>query len=98
MFALPLIGFAIILLLNKRKTYIISTKIKRFVLFDLLYGWLIVNGFLIAYGLGIISKITKLSGIDYGGIVFGTLYLLFCLAASYKLFFGAKELEINPKL
>jgi hypothetical protein len=90
MFALPLIGFGIILLLNKRKTVIISTKIKRFVLFDLTYAWLIINGFLIAYGLGIITKISKLNAIDYGGLIFGILYILVCLGGSYKLFFGKK--------
>jgi hypothetical protein len=98
LFLLPVIGFILVIFINKKKPYFISTKIKRFVLFDLLYGWLMVNGFLVAYGLGMISKITILTGVDFVGIIFGVLYLLACFIWTYKLFFGTIEVEINPKL
>lgn len=50
---LPAIIFMLVALLNKIGLLSISLKIKRFIFFDLTYGWLAVNGFLVAYGLGI---------------------------------------------
>ena len=52
-FLLPLLGFLIIILINKRHPYTISAKIKRFVIMDVLYAWLMINGFLIVYGIAI---------------------------------------------
>jgi hypothetical protein len=91
LFALPFLGFVIIMLVNKRQAYSVSTRIKRFVLFDLLYGWLMINGFLIAYGLGITAKLSRLNAFDIGGIVFGAVYLLACFVSSYRLFTRKKE-------
>lgn len=85
-FAIPLLGFIAIMIINKRKSYAISTKIKRFVLFDILYAWLMINGFLIVYGLGITTELPKLTALDIGGIVFGSIYLILCFISSYKLF------------
>lgn len=98
MFALPILGFAMIVLINKKRAYSISTKIKRFVLFDLLYSWLMINGFLIAYGLGVTTYLSTFSGVDIGGLVFGSAYLLACFIFSYRLFLKKKDVEINPKL
>ena len=85
-FFIPLLGFIAIMLINIRKSYVISTKIKRFILFDILYAWLIINGFLIVYGLSLTTKDSKLSALETVGIVFGIVYLLLCFFASFKLF------------
>lgn len=60
MFILPIIGFVVAIIINKRKAYFVSTKMKRFILFDLSYGWLIFTGMLVAYGLSITTALTKL--------------------------------------
>lgn len=83
---LPLLGFLIIILINKRHAYAVSAKIKRFVLMDLLYGWLMINGFLIAYGMGITVTEGHITPIGIGGIVFGSLYLIACFIVSWRLF------------
>ena len=90
MFALPFLCFGIVIILNKKTAAYISTKVKRFVLFDILYGLLITNAFLIAYGLGIIAQKTSLSAIDIGGIVFGAIYLIVLGIISKKFFVGIK--------
>lgn len=90
-FLLPVLGFILVIIINKKKSYFVSTRVKRFVLFDLLYGWMMINGLLIAYGLGLITHKSALKAIDIGGILFGAIYLAICMAASYKLFFGAIE-------
>lgn len=90
MFLMPFLCFGIVIILNKKTASYISTKVKRFVLFDILYGLFITNGFLIAYGLGIIAHKTTLSAIDIGGIVFGGLYLILLAIISKKFFVGIK--------
>ena len=88
MFLIPFLCFGIVIIINKKTAAYISTKVKRFVLFDILYGLLITNAFLIAYGLGIITHKTSLSAIDIGGIVFGAIYLILLGIVSKKFFIG----------
>jgi hypothetical protein len=90
MFLIPFVCFGIVIIINKKTAAYIATKVKRFVLFDILYGLLITNAFLIAYGLGIIAHKTSLSAIDIGGIVFGALYLILLGIISKKFFVGIK--------
>lgn len=90
-FLLPVLGFILVNIINKKKLYFVSTRVKRFVLFDLVYGWMMVNGLLIAYGLGLITHLSVLRNIDIGGIIFGAIYMSICIIASYKLFFDLKE-------
>ena len=68
-------------LVNKKRSVLYgSTRV------DLLYGWMMINGLLIAYGLGLITHQSALRTIDVGGILFGSIYLAICLAVSYKLY------------
>lgn len=87
---MPLITFAVIVLINKKKAYCVSTKVKRFALFDLLYCWMMVNGLLIAFGVGSTTYLSPLGGVDIGGMVFGTVYILTCIGFSWRLF-GKKQ-------
>ena len=48
---IPLLLFGIFLLVSKRKPGLIASRTKRFVLYDLSYAWLMVNGFLIIFGM-----------------------------------------------
>jgi hypothetical protein len=61
------------------------------VIFDLLYGWLMINGFLIVYGLGMTAKLAVLRSVDIGGIVFGMIYIIGCIVLTFKLFTKKKE-------
>lgn len=85
-FLLPLLGFLIIILINKRHAYAVSAKIKRFVLMDVLYAWLMINGFFIVYGMAITITKGEITPLGIGGVVFGSLYLLTCFIASWRLF------------
>jgi hypothetical protein len=92
MFLIPFLCFLVVIILNKKTAAYISTKVKRFVLFDILYGLLITNAFLIAYGLGIIAQKSSISALDIGGIVFGALYFIVLGIISKKFFVGIKEI------
>ena len=67
-------------------------RIKRFVIYDLTYAWVVANGFLLAYGTSLtVTSSNSLSGIDIAGIMVFVLYLLVMSAVSYKSFFKRQE-------
>jgi len=47
---IPLLIFVFMLVIGKKRPGFSSARIKRFVLYDLSYAWIVVNGFLLAYG------------------------------------------------
>ena len=46
----PALVFLVLLLLTKKRPGLVTNRIKRFVLYDLSYAWLAVNGLLLSYG------------------------------------------------
>ena len=60
----PALVFLIMLFVGKKKPGFVTTRIKRFVLYDVSYAWLTVNGLLLSYGasLAVVSS-QNLSGI-----------------------------------
>lgn len=80
--------FAILLFLSKKKPGLVTSKIKRFVLYDLAYAWITVNGFLLAYGVSLsVTSSNSLSGADIAGILIFVAYLVVMAVVSFRSFF-----------
>ena len=47
---IPLLMFAIFLFISKKKPGLITSRTKRFVLYDISFAWLMINGYLIIFG------------------------------------------------
>lgn len=85
---LPLIIFGILQIISKKKPGTIPNRIKRFVLYDLTFAWLVINGFLIAYGLSlIVTTSLEITGLTIGGVIIAVLYILLMAIVSYRSFF-----------
>jgi pheromone shutdown protein TraB len=90
---IPAILFGILMFVGKKKPGTISSKIKRFVLYDITFAWLMINGFLIAYGLSLaITSTGSISGITAGGIVASVLYFIAMIFVSYRSFYRDSSL------
>jgi len=48
---LPIILFSLFLCISKTKPGLIASRTKNFILYDISYAWLMVNGFLITFGI-----------------------------------------------
>jgi hypothetical protein len=46
----PALLFLVLLVIGKKRPGLVTTRVKRFVLYDLSYAWLTVNGLLLSYG------------------------------------------------
>lgn len=46
----PAFLFLALLVIGKKRPGLVTTRVKRFVLYDLSYAWLTVNGLLLSYG------------------------------------------------
>ena len=91
---LPLLLFAVLLVISKKRPGSVPNRTKRFVLYDLTYAWLIVNSFLIAYGLSlVITSTSSTNGLTIGGIVIAAVYLLLMIIVSYRSFFRSNSFE-----
>jgi hypothetical protein len=91
---LPLFLFAIFLLVSKRKPGLIPSRTKRFILYDLSYAWLMINGYLIIYGMALaITEQNSFTGITAAGIVVGVVYIVIMIILSYRSFFRGEAAE-----
>ena len=90
--AIPLLIFVVMTVISKKSSVSVPMRIKRFVIYDLTYAWVVANGFLLAYGTSLtVTSSNSLSGIDIAGIMVFVLYLLVMSAVSYKSFFKRQE-------
>ena len=48
--AIPLLIFVVMTVISKKSSVSVPMRIKRFVIYDLTYAWVVANGFLLAYG------------------------------------------------
>lgn len=96
----PLLIYLIFLLVNKKCPGSVAGRTKRFVLYDLTFSWLMVNGYLIIYGMSLaVTKGDSFSGVTGTGIVLGVVYLVLMCIACYRSFFGSLVRdELNPTL
>ena len=90
--AIPLLIFVVMTVISKKSSVSVPMRIKRFVIYDLTYAWVVANGFLLAYGTSLtVTSSNSVSGIDIAGIMVFVLYLLVMSAVSYKSFFKRQE-------
>ena len=90
--AIPLLIFVVMTVISKKSSVSVPMRIKRFVIYDLTYAWVVANGFLLAYGTSLtVTSSNSISGIDIAGIMVFVLYLLVMSAVSYKSFFKRQE-------
>jgi len=96
---LPFIGFLIAKLIAKRYNYLITPKVKKFILYDISYSYGVINCFLVMYGLALpIYQYTN-TPIQNVSLFFGPLYFLILIFISFRLFFKEDlQYEINPKM
>jgi hypothetical protein len=85
-YLLPLIGFLITVIVNKRIQPWVSVRIKKFIIQDLSYSWLLITGFLITYGLSLSVTSSDLSGVSIAGIVISLVYYAIFSFISLKCF------------
>ena len=84
--------FAIFLFISKKKPGLITSRTKRFVLYDISFAWLMINGYLIIFGASkAISEEQSFNGVTAGGIVVTVAYLVFMVIIVYRSFFKSGE-------
>lgn len=88
----PALLFLLMLIIGKKKPGLVTNRIKRFVLYDLSYAWLTVNGLLLSYGASLcVVSSESLSGIEAAGIVLFVGFLVGMAIVSYKSFFRGQS-------
>ena len=91
---LPIILFSLFLCISKTKPGLIASRTKNFILYDISYAWLMVNGFLITFGISkSISEQTGFTGVTAAGIVVEVIYLVVMSIISYRSFFREEDPE-----
>lgn len=90
---IPLLMYLILLLVGKKCPGSVTSRTKRFVLYDLTLSWLMVNGFLIMYGFSlVITGGLGFNGVTGAGLVIVLVYLVLMGIAGYRSFFRGASL------
>lgn len=84
----PLMLYLVFLLAGKRCPGSVTGRTKRFALYDLTFSWLMINGYLITYGVSLaVTEGLSFSGATAAGVVLAAIYLIVMCVICYRSFF-----------